>query len=207
MTSIITGDIVNSRGVSNQKKWLTPLKKLLSQYGKTPRNWEIFRGDSFQLEVKKPEESFMAAIRIKACIRAVKGLDVRMAIGIGDKEYNASRISESNGPAFIYSGEKFESLKRLKQNLAIGSPWPETDTELNMMISLALIAMNKWSQSSAELVNFSLEHQELSQTELGYQLGRTQSSISARLKRAYYTEIIELERFYRKKIAQQIETP
>jgi hypothetical protein len=204
MTSIITGDIINSRGVADQKEWLTPLKKLLSQYGKTPKTWEIFRGDSFQLEVKKPDASFMAAICIKACIKSVKELDVRMAIGIGEKEYNAPKITESNGPAFIYSGELFETLKKNRQNLAIKSPWPAMDLELNMMISLALIAMNKWSTSAAELITLSLLYKTLSQKELGDKLGRTQSSVSERQKRAHYTEITELESFYRKRIQQQL---
>jgi hypothetical protein len=204
MISVITGDIVNSRGIANQKEWLKPLKQLLAQYGKTPKVWEIFRGDSFQIEIKQPEESFMAAIRIKACIKSIKELDVRMAIGIGEKEYSATRITESNGPAFVYSGEKFESLKKLKQNLAIRSPWTDLDTELNIMISLALIAMNKWSPSSAELISLSLAHQNLSQKELGDKLERTQSSVSTRQKRAHYTEIIELESFYRKRVLQQL---
>jgi len=166
MTSIITGDIINSRKVTDQQAWLVPLKKLLSTYGKSPKTWEIFRGDSFQLEVEDPTLSFLAAIRIKAAIRSVKGLDVRMAIGIGKKTYVASRISESNGEAFVNSGEKFEELKKLKQRLAIKSPLAVSDTQLNLMISLASIAMNTCSATSAQLIDLFLRHQHLSQKEL-----------------------------------------
>jgi hypothetical protein len=206
MTSIITGDIVNSRGLTNQQAWLNPIKELFADYGKTPKTWQIYRGDSFQIEVKDPADSFMAAIRIKACIRSIQKeeLDVRMAVGIGSKSYHASKITESNGEAFIYSGEKFESLKKLKQNLAIKSPWPEIDTELNLMISLASMAMDKWSPLSAEFITLSLKNKNLSQKELGDKIERTQSSVSERQKRAHYHEIIELEAFYRNKIQQQL---
>lgn len=204
MISIITGDIINSRRAVNQNEWIKPLKKVLSHYGTTPKFWEIFRGDSFQVEVTQPQQSLWAAIYIKAHIRSIKGLDARMAIGIGEKTFNAPRITESNGPAYINSGEQFESLKKLKQNLAIKSPWKELDIELNLMIGLASIAMDKWSPSSAELVALSLDNRELSQTELGEKIGRTQSSISERQSRAHYGEIIELENFYRKRILQQL---
>lgn len=183
---------------------MEPLKEVLSAYGKTPKAWEIFRGDSFQLEVKKPEDAFMAAIRIKACIRSVEKVDVRMAIGIGNKTYNAAKITESNGEVFINSGELYESLKKLKLKLAIRSPWPEIDKELNLMISLASIAMDKWTVLSAEIVALSMEHKDLSQQELGELIGRGQSSVSDRQKRAHYTEITELEKFIRRKIKQQL---
>jgi hypothetical protein len=206
MTSIITGDIVNSRGLANQQAWLNPIKELFAIYGKIPKTWQIYRGDSFQVEIKDPANSFMAAIRIKACIKSIQKeeLDVRMAIGIGSKSYNAAKITESNGEAFINSGEKFESLKKLKQNLAIKSPWPEIDTELNLMISLASIAMDKWSPLSAEFITLSLKNKNLSQKELGDKIERTQSSVSERQKRAHYHEIIELEAFYRNKIQHQL---
>jgi hypothetical protein len=206
MTSIITGDIINSRRAANHGGWLTPIKKLFTTYGKTPKTWEIYRGDSFQLEISNPPDSLLAAIRIKACIKSIREeeLDVRMAIGIGPKSYSAARITESNGKAFIHSGEKFETLKKLKKSLAIKSPWPAIDTELNLMISLASVAMDKWSPSSAELVVLSLKNKNLSQKELGNKLGRTQSSVSERQKRALYDEIIELEHYYRHKIEQQL---
>jgi len=203
MTSIITGDIINSRKVTDQKSWIQPLKKIMGDYGKTPKTWEIFRGDSFQLEIEQPEESFMAALKIKAAIRSVKGLDVRMAIGIGEKTYDATRISESNGEAFVNSGEKFEELKKIKQRLALKSPWEDIDKQLNLMITLASIAMNTWSATSAQLITLSLRYHTLSQKELGKKIKRTQSSVSERQTRAHYGEIIELEKYFRQRITEQ----
>ncbi|MHA4846906.1 SatD family protein [Flavitalea antarctica] len=203
MISVITGDIINSRKVTDQKTWLVPLKKILSQYGKSPKSWEIFRGDSFQLELEKPSESFMVALKIKAAIKSVKGLDVRMAIGIGKKTYVAARISESNGEAFVNSGEKFEELKKIKQRLAIRSPWPRTDRQLNLMISLASIAMDTWSPGSAQLTDLSLRFRDLSQKELGKKIKRTQSSVSERQTRAHLEEILELEKYFREHLTEQ----
>ncbi len=148
ITSIITGDIINSRGIANQQTWLKPIKTLFTSQRENPKgSWqEIPAETASEVEIAEYRpHSLMAAICIKACIRSIQKeqLDVRMAIGIGSKSYDAVKITESNGEAFIHSGEKFESLKKLKQHLAIKSPWPETDTELNLMISLASMAMDK----------------------------------------------------------------
>ena len=203
MTSIITGDIINSRKLSNPRDWLVALKKVLSAFGKSPKTWEIYRGDSFQVEIKAPETALLAAIKIKASIKSFKDLDVRMAIGIGGKTFDAPRITEANGEAFINSGEMFENLNRNKQNLAIKSPWPATDEELNLVISLAAIAMDKWTPSSAELVRLSLQLGTSSQKELGRKLKIGQSSVSERQARAHYKEIMDAERFFQTKIKQQ----
>jgi len=203
MISIITGDITNSRSVKDQDHWLVPLKELLSTYGRTPKAWEIYRGDSFQLEIVTPEDALLAAVCIKACIRSVKNLDVRMAIGIGDKTYAAPKITESNGTAFINSGETFESLKKQKRNLAIKTPWQELDEDLNFTFDLAGTIMDKWSVSSAELILLSLSNPELSQKELSEQLGISQSSVSERQKRSHYLIISEFIQFFHKKIQKQ----
>ena len=120
ITSVITGDLVQSR-LTHQSAWLGKLKKILALEGKSPRNWEIYRGDSFQVEVRDPQEAFLTAIRIKAAIKTVKNLDVRMAIGIGDKKFSSRRIVESDGEAFVHSGETLETLKKSRQTLAIKS--------------------------------------------------------------------------------------
>lgn len=200
ITSVITGDIVNSRAV-NSNLWLGPLKKTLSLEGDSPKTWEIYRGDSFQIEVKNPENALLVAMRIKATIKCVKNLDVRMAIGIGEKEFAGSAITESNGEVFINSGEKLEALKGEKRNLAVKTRWPDFDTEINRYIKLALIAMDNWTTGAAQLMRVKIDSQETTQTKLAKKLGITQSSFSSREKTAYYSEIMELESFYREEVA------
>ena len=209
MVTVINGDIINSRKLINQELWLKTLKKMLNEYGKTPKNWEIFRGDSFQLELKNPEEALFVALRIKALIKSteiVKGntrttpIDVRIAIGIGEKDYDAKRVSESNGSAFINAGEKFKTLKKEKTTLAIQSPFPRFDAEMNLYLKLALIQMDSWSISSAELFTTILNHPDKIQTEIGTILGIEQSSVSGRFKRASVEEILAIEQMYRTKL-------
>jgi hypothetical protein len=202
-TAILTGDLIKSRNIG-AKHWLPALKKVLSAEGATPKTWEVFRGDSFQIEVKDPSRALLMAIRIKSTLKCIKHLDVRMAIGVGEKDYSASKITESNGPAFIYSGEKLEQITREKLNLAIRTPWQEFDKEMNLYLRFALIVMDKWSTSSAELARLLTdqyeESRDIKQAKLASKLKITQGSVSSRIKRAYYSEIHALIEHYEEKI-------
>jgi predicted transcriptional regulator len=197
MVGVITGDIINSRKY-NANLWLPALKQILNKHGNEPETWEIFRGDSFQLEIKEPALTLNAAFQIKAAIKQVKGPDVRMAIGIGDKDYSAGKISENNGSAFVYSGEEFE---KLKQSIAIKTPWQDFNNEINIYLSLALIIMDNWTPAAAKTMSAVLESQiPITQAEIGEKLGIKQSGASQRLSRAHYKEIIEFEKLFREKI-------
>lgn len=213
MIAIIKGDIISSRKLSDQEKWLQPLKTLFLQWGSTPGNWELVWGDFFQIELKNPEEALKNALLIKALIKKIEPkdaskkistIDVRMAIGIGEKTYSGKRVSESNGPAFIHAGEKFEALEKQNINLAIQSPWKDFDKEINLYLKLAATFMDKWSVSSAELIEIILNNPQATQEEIGSLLGIKQNSVSGRWSRAKTDEILEIEKVYRHKIKQLI---
>ena len=198
MTSVITGDIIGSRQQESQH-WVEDLKKILSAFGKMPNHSEVYRGDEFQVEVKNPEEALLTAILIKAHLRAIKS-DARMSIGFGDKTHNAEKISESNGSAFIHSGELFETLKKQKVTLALRTGDTVFDEKLNLMLRLALTFMDSWLVQSAEFVAVAIENPGLSQEELGQKLGINQAAVSRRQKRAQFDLVTNLDRYFRTQI-------
>lgn len=197
MVAVITGDIINSRE-GEVKDWLGYLKEVLNHYGQEPSQWEIFRGDSFQLSLS-PENALLAAIHIKAGIKQTKAQDVRIAIGLGQETHRAKKITESNGSAYILSGECFESLK--KQTLAIRSANPKLNEVLNLMLSLSLLTTNNWSNTVARTVKVALENPEKHQKEIAKLLNKSQSSVSEALKRGGFEEIMNLNSFYQTQIS------
>lgn len=199
MISVISGDIINSRTLQ-PAQWLRLLKKTLDYWGHSPGQWEIYRGDSFQLEVKDASKSLSTAIQIKAAVKSAKNLDIRLAIGLGDKKYNAEKISESNGSAFIYSGELVEELKKTGVNMAVRSAHPTFDQEINLYLKLALFRMNKWSDHIAETVYTAWQNPGKSQEAIGKILKIKQNGVSMRLKRAGFEEITEMIRLYEEKV-------
>lgn len=194
MTSILTGDIINSREVPS-KIWLPLLKNIFNTIGKSPKIWEIYRGDSFQIEIKDIEKAFLFSIKLKAALKKVKNLDVRIAIGIGTKIDSYKNITEGSGQAFINSGKTFDTLLK-KQNIAISSPWQEFDFILNTSLKLALLTMDNWSVSSADFVFEYLKAPQITQKIIAQQLNISESSASERRKRAGLDEILQLENLY-----------
>lgn len=194
MIAIITGDIIDSEKHPSTE-WMEMLKSFFSQFGPSPMNWEIYRGDEFQLKVNR-ENALLTAIKIKAILKSVKGLDVRMGIGIGLETFLGAGVSESNGPAYQRSGRKLESLKDSKVSLSIATGNEFYDRTLNLMLQLSLDFMDNWSVVSAEIMKLVLEHPEASQKEIAKQLGIKQSAVSQRLKRARFDLVIDLLAYY-----------
>lgn len=192
MIAIITGDIINSRK-HDTAQWINALKNILSSFGNTPKDWEIYRGDSFQLKTKV-SNALKAAILIKACIKQYKAIDVRIAIGIGEEQYTSEKITESNGSAYANSGECFENLK--KSTMAIKSSSSLFDKSINIMLDLALLTMNHWTPTSAKFIMLALQHPEHNQSELASMTKTSQGNFSRGLKRGGYDEILKLLEYY-----------
>jgi len=201
MICIITGDIVGSRKL--KETWMSSLKAALKRISGKDSKWEIYRGDSFQLEVKA-EDAIKSAVYLKACIRVNKAADARMGIGLGAVKTRKVKLTEASGDAFINSGYAFDTLKQGKVNLAIKTDFTDFDEEINVLIKLSLIAMDSWGVAAAEMVKHALENENVLQSELAAISGRTQSSVSEALKRAHYSEIMEMDKLYRKKLNQMI---
>lgn len=201
MIAVITGDIINSRKLP--EGWINRLKSALTNLKGKEKKWEIFRGDSFQIELDA-NDALLNAIYIKACIKTLKKGDVRIGIGIGKKSINSLKVTEANGEAFINSGIAFDNLKTTKVNMAFVTPWQEFDEEINLYLRLALIAMDNWGPVAAEMVKYAIENENVKQDKIAEISGKSQSSVSEALKRAYYTEIVALEEKYRSKITNLI---
>ncbi len=183
-----------------KQSWLKLLKEVLGTMGNAPKQWEMFRGDSFQVEVK-PADALEKALMIKIYLKQQKDIDVRMGIGIGEKIYNAARITESNGTAFIHSGESFEGLK--KQTLSVKTPWADFDETINVTLALALLIMDNWKPATATIMKTVMENAAHNQQQVAELLQITQSSISEGLKRGGYEEIQNMLTLYKKLIPTQ----
>jgi len=197
MEAVITGDIINSRNL--EPGWLEKLKQALTKISIEGKRWELFRGDGFQIE-SSAADALLNAIYIKASIKSVKNADVRIGIGIGGEKQMGNTLAESSGAVFYNSGSALDSLKKNKVTMALKSDDQDFNEEMNIILKLAMISMDSWAPGSAELVKYSIEYHNPKQAKLSKLTGKKQSSVSEALKRAHYTEILELDKLYRKKI-------
>ncbi|MBU2997430.1 SatD family protein [Cellulophaga baltica] len=195
MKAVITGDIINSEH-HEVSAWMNTLKEYLSNFGETPKDWEVYRGDEFQLKIEA-DIALECAVGLKAKIKETKGLDVRMGIGLGEETYEAKTVSESNGEAYQFSGRVFEKLKEQKLSLAIATSNNEVNETLNLIFKLALDFMDDWSPVSAEIIANSLDNPDMQQQEIADKLGVQQSAISQRQKRARLDLVHQVLNFYK----------
>ncbi len=196
MIAVLTGDIINSAG-HKTSEWMPLLKNFLQKLGDSPGIWEIYRGDEFQIRVA-PEKAMEVAIQIKALIKTIKYLDVRIGIGVGDEDFRGIGVSESNGSAYQRSGRTLNLIKEKKINLAITTGDLQLDDTLNLILKLGLDFMDAWSVVSAEIIVMALENPGASQKEVAQQLQIQQSAVSQRQKRARLDLVKDVLNYYYK---------
>ncbi len=196
MKAVIVGDIINSRTTSAEV-WLDILKAVLDMYGQRPKVWDIYRGDSFQLMLNA-EAAIKVSFHIKAGIKQIDQLDVRLGIGLGDIDFQSDKVTTSNGSAFLRSGESFEALK--KQNMLISSRHQNFDDAINTMLGLALYIANRWTPTVSKVIKLAIENPDLRQQELAERLEKSQSNISEALKRGGFDEIMAMNDYYKSEI-------
>lgn len=193
MIAIVTGDLVQSAEVETTL-WMQTLRGFLNKVGKSPTTWEIFRGDSFQFKCQAPD-AFRQFLLLKSAIKQIQGLDVRASIGLGEIEFKAKKLTESNGSAFIRSGRAFDQMKE-KQLLVFSTGDEALDKTLNLFAQFASHIMDNWSVAAAEAVDIALKNPQLSQQQIAQKLKTNQSAVSQNRKRAQLDLLLELNEYY-----------
>jgi len=204
LNAVITGDLVKSSRIRDEdiESFLKSFKKsfneinnyLLSGNGLL----EIYRGDSFQIVVKKPEKALLVSILLRSCLRTFQPSlntqiktnvkksiylaysDARISIGIGTINYNKGNIVEWQGDAFKRSGQLFDQMIKGNKRLGINTPWIEINKELEVESMLADAIINRWTATTAETIYQYLLYQK-NQSEIAKQFNIKQPSVHKRL--------------------------
>lgn len=184
MNGIITGDIIDSTSIPiEQRKDLLTAISVISEELQvfSPLKCEIYRGDSFQIVVNRPEKAMLIAILLRAGLksRVPKGSkqnwDARIAVGIGEIEFISDSILVSDGEAFRLSGREFDELG--KRNLAVRTRWEDANEELKISTAFADDIITNWTSSQSLVIYMSLAYQ-MTQKEIADKLGQSSQNIS-----------------------------
>ncbi|MCW9038426.1 MULTISPECIES: hypothetical protein [Altibacter] len=202
--AILSGDLINSskypKGVLLEviAAIKTVFSSLETQYPKSGISFSIYRGDSFQGVTEQPELALTVALQLKAAVNMYTAekhstkaktpvADLRIAIGIGEAEYQKGSLAESNGPAFQYSGRTLDAMKAEGVKMALTTAYPEINDEFKVSLKLLDSITNRWSTASAEVVFYLLKG--LTEQQIANELDRSQAAIHLRKKAAGWEEI------------------
>jgi DNA-directed RNA polymerase specialized sigma24 family protein len=187
--AVLTGDLVGySRYKTKDRKEV--LLHLKDSFKKIPLDitaskfW-IFRGDSFQGILSRPEEALKAALIIRSSlVSRYKGkrsrLDARIAIDIGTVDNLPRRVGEGDGEAFRNSGMELDGMKKSEKNLIIKTPWKERNDELSTECALLDAVIERWTKEQAEAVMYQI--MDLTQEEIARILKISQPAVFHRLR-------------------------
>lgn len=198
MIAVLTADIVNSTANPDWLKHVTPQ---LQKSGKTPEDWQIYRGDSIQLRLEKPEESLETALLLKSAIKQYAKTDIRISIGIGTEDSKTKTVSMNTGTAYEFSGRLLEENYG---NLRIQTPWEDMNDGLNAGIILVNALCEQWTATNAQYFNYKLSNPDLNQSEIAQNLKTTQPNVSRVLSRAHWNEISNYLNYFSKIIKDKL---
>lgn len=194
---VITGDVVNSTALDIDAKktligniWqISDELQILSQL-----DISVYRGDSFQILIEKPEETLKAAVLMRAGLRsrttegAEMPWDARISIGIGDVSYISEHLSASDGEAFLLSGRGLDNIGKKRLSISTGNE--NVDAELLVSTSFADEIISSWTSAQSELVWQALLYG-TAQKEIAEKYGTSVQNVSKLLNTAKFS-LIEL---------------
>lgn len=201
--AVITGDLVGFKKFSpNQRALLSGVinhtYQQVQEYfqGSVIPKIDVFRGDSWQFIIKKPELSLRIVLFFRALMISqtrFPSIDTRTSIGIGNVDYLPSKnIPTGDGEAFRQSGYGLDTMPRnLRMRIESTSPIGTFDiTTINILLQLIDAIVKDWTSRQAYVVCgaiLGLNQAKIASTWLKGEI--SQQAVAQHLERAKWTAI------------------
>lgn len=191
--SVLTGDIVKSSKLSLEKhklliKVLRSCSAELSNVfpGALKYQPELFRGDSWQLLIQKPEMALSVALFYRAYLKAkmqIDSIDARMALSFGTVDIIASELGV--GDAYKISGKALDKKGKRKMKFVSGVI-PEHEP-IDLIVQNTDYISSRWTSRQSKIILLSLQNK--NQKIIARKLHITQQAVSQHLDSAGWTII------------------
>lgn len=214
--AVITGDIVHSRKIGDLHLLLSGLKACIEETSGSLGiriQFEIFRGDSFQMVTDQPEDVMKIALIIRARLKSLslgeseddknipldKLWDARVSMGIGEAGTLLQRVTESTGQAFELSGKQLDEMKNSGERMRLITCWNDLNEQFAVITSLSDAIINRWTYNSSEAVYHYLLYGK-TQVQISEKLGISQPAVHNRLSISNIDAIVKMLNYLNKTI-------
>lgn len=193
---VLTGDLIGSRrlgactamlpGIFGQA--LDPAPYAALKWPARVVGRQIHRGDEFQLAIEPAAAGGLAAALFLLCAlkRAAPRLEARIAVGVGGADYFDADPPgggfQADGEAFQASGLLLEAMKKDGRRVAVTTPWPDANAELQVACRLLDQIVAPWTPQQAASVQAMLRGE--TQDAAAEAAGISQSAVAQRQRRA-----------------------
>lgn len=165
IVAVLTGDIVASSSMSEDT--LRRIREIVFGSVEAINGWEedvvsgkpeFFRGDSWQLLLRKPQYLLRASLLIRARLLATGAADTRIAAGVGTvSNIEESKISLSSGEAFSLSGHALDKMKDERMVLAMAPAFRDISDFAVAVVRVCDAMVSDWTARQAEITGIALE--------------------------------------------------
>lgn len=203
--AIITGDLIKSQSNSpdEYRHLVRTLEIGIKEVNqRVSIKYELFRGDSFQLEVSEYSRVVEVAILLRLFLKSkhAKGeWDARLGIGIGSNTISTHSIGTSTGDAHRHSGSAFDTIK--SERLAFSTKNKELNEVLNLTGRFANNLLVQMTQTQAKFLSYYLWFSPTTHNMLAKQLETSRVNTTQVLNSANYKLIEDYISFSTAQIA------
>lgn len=186
--SVITGDIVKSSRlpVDKHKMLIKVLRGCSSDVsavfpGVLKYEPELFRGDSWQLLIQKPEMALSVALFYRAYLKAkmqLDSIDARMSISFGTVDIISNDLGV--GDAYKISGKALD--KKGKRKLKFVTTEISYPDFIDLIVENTDFISSRWTSRQSKIILLSLQNK--NQKEIARKLRITQQAVSQHLDSA-----------------------
>ncbi len=208
--SVLTADVIDSGKLDAdlRKKIFETLKHFVSNANNGPKvSLSISRGDNIQGVFEDPSSVLRYGLSLQSLFKsfskdgdkrkAING--IRISIGIGEISYWGDTISESDGPAFQYSGRSLDEMKNEERLLKLTTKDEDINEKWNVILKLMEEIIINWTRASAEVVHYLLEN--LTEEEISKKLGISQPAVNYRKKHSGWNAISNTISYFEKEFS------
>lgn len=183
---VITADFVGSTNLSSDKRKRLPVmvSDAVSFWLGEKQDFQIFRGDSFQIRVANPRQSLKVGLglrlylKVNGALQGIPDLDARVSVGIGEESLHRAVVGKSDGQAYRLSGAGLDEMP-VSQRLAlfVGEENPVIWTTIALFLD-DIVSNLTLAQAQAMLWALNDKNQE----EIAVILSVSQAAVNQRLK-------------------------
>lgn len=195
MKQVLTGDIYDSTKLApEQRKELEEAFHFLERQSNGQYDYFI-RGDSFQILLNS--NGLAESLLIKTYLHSKFDIRLRISIGLGEVTYYSNKkLSDSDGPAFQYSGRGLDTMKKEKIWNRITAEDEEFNDEWKVHGHVMDYLENSRTRYQSEVIYWLLHNK--NQQQIADYIGISQPSVNKRIQSSGWTILEKILKRYKR---------
>jgi hypothetical protein len=200
LKAVITGDLIKSRKIAAQDfdVFRFHLEQILTYLTeKYDAEYDVYRGDSFQIIFPSMDYSIKSALLIRLALKSAQTkeqkFDARVSIGIGSVDTQRTKLRSSTGEAFNLSGIGLDQLKG--QKLGVFTNSDEFQVRIDLLMKFVDAKIENLTQIQIQALYEYLVDENNNHDEIAKRLNKSRVNTTKLLNMANYqlfSEFIDL---------------